>query len=437
MDEKIISKKKIMKLSVPTIISLSSTTVMGLVSLWIVGFLGYKEVAIVGLINIFCQNVILILTSMAHQITVVVSKKTNLRIELEIDKTVYHGLLAVILFVAPILCAIIVLLPLIMPIIGFTAEMSGIGYTYFIIRIVAILFIALSRVLLGTLRGLEKTKLAMYATIIANVTNVIFSLLMVRWLGLIGLGFSLIIAEIIQYSVLYSLLRLNGYLKGIIDFKALNVQDSKNIFVEGVKIGLQDIGITLTLFFFSIFAAKIGVKELAATEIVLNILSFSYLPGIAVGIVAATEVGKVRGSYTSNKNDVLKMLKNNLLVSVAIFTVPIAIVIGIFGESISGIFVKDMEIIQLSSHILSVVVWFMLFDAFQMVMMDANRGFENNTGLVFIALGLGVLFFGPFSYFVTFILNFGIMGTWISFYIYIILQFVVLNRKYILESKRC
>ena len=55
MNELLITKKKIMSLSIPTIISLSSNNIMGLVSLSIISLLGYKNIAIVGITNIFVK----------------------------------------------------------------------------------------------------------------------------------------------------------------------------------------------------------------------------------------------------------------------------------------------------------------------------------------------------------------------------------------------
>lgn len=87
------------------------------------------------------------------------------------------------------------------------------------------------------------------------------------------------------------------------------------------------------------------------------------------------------------------------------------------------------------SKVLLVVMYFLIFDAFQMVLMDATRGFGDNTTLAFISLGLGV-FFIPFCYIITFVLNFGLIGMWIAFYIYIFLQFLFLYLKYNFESHK-
>lgn len=440
MNELLITKKKIMSLSIPTIISLSSNNIMGLVSLSIISLLGYKNIAIVGITNIFCQNIVLLLVSVCYQVSMEVAQnlgKKEENIKEEIAEIIKCALHSIFIFNLPILLLLVLLSPIIMKILGLSAELIELGQIYFSIRIFSIIFIAISRILLGGLRGMEEMKKAMYATITANIVNIILSYIFIKYfnLGLISLAFSLLISEIIQSILLAVFLKKFDLHILKLFFSKINFEKSKFLYLEGIKIGLQDVGVALTAFFFSAFAARIGVKELAATEVVLNVLSFSYLPGIALGITAAAEVSKILGSKEVYKKDILLKLKNNLLICASYFTIPVALISGIFSRKIALFFVDDFEVQNMISKVLLVVMYFLIFDAFQMVLMDATRGFGDNTTLAFISLGLGV-FFIPFCYIITFVLNFGLIGMWIAFYIYIFLQFLFLYLKYNFESSK-
>lgn len=432
----ITTKRRIFELSLPTIVALSSSTIMGIINLLIISELGYVNTAVVGLSNMFCTNVVLLLVSFSFQVTVVVSNLVGARNKSKLNSVANNTILASLLFNAPIIVCLTFFSGEIMKIFGASPEMIHIGKLYFSIRVFSILLISISRSLIGFLRGLQQTKKAMHATLIANVFNIAIGYILVRHFnfGLLGIGISITISEVIQIAILLKVLKSQNYnfFKGINKFKFNEV---KLLYIEGIKIGIQDIGLSFTTVIFTIFAARIGVKELAATEVALNLLSLAYLPGIAIGITASTEVSKLVGMYNRKIENFVK-LKKNLLMVTLFFTGPLCLIGGFGGHLIAPFFSTDFGVQRIISRILFISMFFLIFDAFQMVLMDANRGYGDNDSLIVIALGLGIAFFGPFCYLVTFTLNQGIEGMWISFYIYIIIQLIALNIKYVNESKK-
>lgn len=78
---------------------------------------------------------------------------------------------------------------------------------------------------------------------------------------------------------------------------------------------------------------------------------------------------------------------------------------------------------------------FLIFDTAQMILTDCIRAFEKNNELLIITLTLSIFLFIPLSYFMSFILKFGIYGMWISFYFYLIVQAIILNYVYSKEAK--
>ncbi|PFD13409.1 MATE family efflux transporter, partial [Bacillus thuringiensis] len=64
---------------------------------------------------------------------------------------------------------------------------------------------------------------------------------------------------------------------------------------EGLKIGLEELGMSGAMLLFTVFISRVGDIELAATEIVLNVISLAYLPGIGFGVTATILIGQQIG----------------------------------------------------------------------------------------------------------------------------------------------
>lgn len=410
---------------------------MGLVNLWIVGGLGYREIAAVGISNVIVQNLSILLVSLGYEVTIVVARTVGKYKNNNIEKICINGIIGSIIFNGAACLLFVVFSENIMALMA-DQEVIKIGLAYFQLRLISIVLISVSRVLLGALRGIEKTKSAMFDSIIANIANIAISYLLVIILqiGLIGAAVSVIISEIL-FIVLLSLNLKRNNINILNKIKEkIDITQIKIIYINGIKIGLQDIGLSLSTIFFTYFAAKIGTIELASTEIVLNILSLAYLPGIAIGVTAATEVSKNVGFVESHHGVYLNKLLKKLFISTAVLVIPICLIGVIFANPISAIFSQEKTVQLLVVKILFLASFFLLFDAFQMVLMDALRGFQINNLLIFISIFLSTAVFTPICYFISFVLNYGIMGMWASFYIYILIQFTVLLILYIRETNK-
>lgn len=92
---------------------------------------------------------------MSHQITILVSKQSALDQKREINSLVRDGILSTVMFILPMLMVFILCLPVIMRVMGVTEDLVDIGYLFFALNIGSVFLISLSRVLLGTLRGLK------------------------------------------------------------------------------------------------------------------------------------------------------------------------------------------------------------------------------------------------------------------------------------------
>lgn len=431
-----ISTKELFKKSLPIILSQSSSVVMGLVNLIFIGSFGYREIGIVGISNVFIQNALILLTSYTFQTSLNVVKVKNDRFETE--KEILNSLMIIALINIPIVIILAIFSNQLLMILGASSKLIKIGLIYFLIRLFSTLFIATSRVFIALFRGLGKNSLTMYIAIFSNIVNVLLNFLSVEvfHFGLNSLAFSLLISETVQIVILIFCVKREGYNIFSNFKKKINIQKIKKVNFEGYKIGLQDIGLALTSIVFNMFAAKIGTKELAATEVLLNLLTITYLPGIGIGIIASIEVGEIINNTKKNISNQLKRLRITFLKVALLFNLPVSLAFIFFSKPIAAIFTSNSTIIDILIKIMLLSAIFLFFDTAQMILTDCIRAFEKNNELLIITLTLSILLFIPLSYFTSFILKFGIYGMWISFYFYLIVQAIILNYLYSKEAKR-
>ena len=427
--------KELFKKSLPIILSQSSSVVMGLVNLIFIGSFGYREIGVVGISNVFIQNALILLTSYTFQTSLNVVKVKNNKFETE--KEILNSLMIIAMINLPIVIILVIFSNRLLLLLGASSKLVKIGLFYFIIRLVSTLFIATSRVFIALFRGLGKNSLTMYVAIFSNIANVFLNFLSVKvfHLGLNSLAFSLLISETIQIIILLLCIKREGY-NIFTDFKKkVSIHKIKKVNFEGYKIGLQDIGLALTSIVFNMFAAKLGTKELAATEILLNLLTITYLPGIGIGIISSIEVGEIINDAKINISNQLKKLRITFLKVALLFNLPVSLAFVFFSKPIALIFTSNPTIIDILIKIMLLSAIFLIFDTAQMILTDCIRAFEKNNELLIITLTLSIFLFIPLSYFMSFILKFGIYGMWISFYFYLIVQAIILNYVYSKEAK--
>lgn len=303
---------------------------MGLVNLIFISDFGYREIGVVGISNVFIQNALILLTSYTFQTSLNIVKVQ--RRKFDIEKEILNSLMIIAMIDLPIVILLVLFSNQILFLLGASGDLVKIGLTYFIIRLISTLFIAVSRVFIALFRDLGKNSLTMYVAILSNIINVLLNFVSVKILhfGLISLAFILLISETIQIIVLMFFIKQEGF-DVFAEFRSkIDIPKIKRVNFEGYKIGLQDIGLALTSIVFNMFAAKIGTKELAATEILLNLLTITYLPGI--GVISSIEVGEIINSVKSGVSQKLRELRVTFLKVSLLFNLPVFLAFIFFAR---------------------------------------------------------------------------------------------------------
>lgn len=437
-----VSIQKVLKMSIPTILALSSTTLMGIVDLLFVGELGIYAIGAVGIVNVAILNLGAIVNGVGYEVNSLVARYFGEKNHDKIKNTVYNAVVSSIMYIIPLVIIAMFLSKWLFIMMGASLDVTNQGIGYMRVRLLALCFTLVGRILIGYLRGVGNTKIPMFAALISNVINIVFTYFLVTGvmffpkMGVLGAGVAFLFGEVIQLFFLIIKVKKQIPVKLNLSHE-LNLSTIKFINIEGIKIGFQDLGINLTMIFFTVFATRLGDKALASTEIVNNILALAYLPGNGIGISATTLFGQLIGKSKNNghKGESSQLLKQ-IILSTLVFIIPISIVYGFNSNWIVSFFSTDKDIIGMTVFVIILSSFFLPFDAFQLVFSGVLRGIGDNTFLLAASLLIGWVFFIPLCYTMTFTLNWGFYGMWISFYTYIFTQMICFTLRVKILMKR-
>ena len=252
--------------------------------------------------------------------------------------------------------------------------------------------------------GLSLTKYAMYATIGANLINVLLNYLLIYgvWifprLEIEGAAIGTLISRIFLVSFLFIILFKKPKLKPyfVLMKKSLQKLIFKKLFHLGFPTALQMIfegGIfTATV----LLAGTLGTNAQAANQIALNLASMTFMIAVGLGVTATIRVGNQKGKkdYVS-----LKRIAYSIFIQVFIIMSFFALGFILLKDFLPSIYIDDIEVTQMASQLLIVAAIFQLSDGLQVTILGALRGMQDvwiPTLICFVAywmIGFPISFF--------------------------------------------
>lgn len=305
--------------------------------------------------------------------------------------------------------------------------------------------------------GLSLVKYPMYATIIANLLNVLLNYLFIFGkfgfpeMGIVGAALGTLISRFVMLFFLWYLLKLKKKSKAYVTNIKLFVLNStmiKKVFNIGFPSAMQ------MFFEVAIFTAAIwlsgtlGKNPQAANQIALNLSSMTFMVATGLSVTAMIRVGNQKG---------LQNFKELRRVSLSIFLLGFifAVIFALMFLALHNVFPKiyvnlndpinaidNAEVIQIASTLLIAAAVFQISDSLQVIALGALRGLQDvkiPTIITFIsywAIGF------PVSYLLGKEDALGSLGIWIgllvgltSAAILLYIRFNYLTKKLILKNE--
>ena len=161
-----------------------------------------------------------------------------------------------------------------------------------------------------------------------------------------------------------------------------NPREIRRLLVLGVPIGLA---LFLEVAFFSfvtLLVGRIGVETVAAHQIAFNLVGVAFMVPLAIGMAATVRVGVNVGA---GKLAAARTAAWVAVGTTVVWGVAIASALMLFRFDLASLYTEDAEVIHLAAALLALGALFQVFDATQVTMMGALRGYKDTRGPMVIA----------------------------------------------------
>jgi putative MATE family efflux protein len=407
--------ERILVLALPIIGGMVSQNVLNLVDTAMVGTLGDAALAAVGIGGFanFVAMSLLLGISVGVQATSS-RRKGEGRMD-EVALPLNEGLL-ILLLAAPLMTVgLYQLVPIIYPYINPDPEVIRHGVPYLQVRVLAILFVGMNFAFRGYWNAVDMSKLYMGTLLVMHSVNIflnwvfIFGNLGAPALGAEGAGLATSLSVTLGTAIYFGLgwkhARANGFLQGLPGreevFRLIRLSLPNSIQNLFFAAGF------LTLYW---IVGKVGTPELAAANVLINVMLVAVLPALGLGLAASTLVGQALGRGDPEDAaawgwDVTRVAIIGLLVlGIPMWLVP---------DLVLGVFLHDPATLELARIPMRLVGILMAVEGVLMVTMHSLLG-AGDTGIVMrVGIGLQWFLFLPLAYLIGPVLGFGLLGIWI------------------------
>ncbi len=277
--------------------------------------------------------------------------------------------------------------------------------------------------------GLSMTRYPMYATLLANVVNVVLNYLLIfgkfgfPQMGIVGAAVGTLVSRVVMIIFLWVFLKRkeksSDYVTQI-KFFVLENRMMKKILALGFPSALQ------MFFEVAIFTAAIwlsgilGKNPQAANQIALNLSSMTFMVAMGLSVAAMVRVGNQKG---------LQQFSNLRRIAISIFLLGFliatvfALVFVVCNSMLPKIYldvddvenlVDNSEVIRIASKLLIIAALFQISDAIQVTVLGALRGLQDVKIPTFITFVAYWVVGFPISYYLGLYTDYKSSGIWIG-----------------------
>lgn len=190
--------------------------------------------------------------------------------------------------------------------------------------------------------------------------------------------------------------------------------EMKRILNVGLPSGLENLQFNLAFMVYTRIIASLGSAALAAHRVTLSVEGLAFNPGFALGVAAATLVGQSLGA---NRPDLAERSAKVALVWATIIMTSMGIVLLLFGEPITSLFVSGEdadEVVDIGRKLLFVFAFAMPAMALSLTLAGGLRGAGDTRAVLAIGVfGIWVVRLLP-AYLLAIVLGLDAPGAWLA-----------------------
>jgi putative MATE family efflux protein len=406
--------RTILALALPIIGGMASQNVLNLVDTAMVGFLGAPALAAVGMGSFANFMAVAFIMGLSAGVQAIASRRLGEGRREETASGLNSGLLIALFVGVPWSVLLIVFADRLFPFLVDDPEVVALGVPYFRARLVGMVAIGMNFAFRGFWNGIGQSRRYLQTLVIMHICNLILNWVLIFGhfgfpaLGAFGAGVGTTIATFLGTAI-YIILSVRhakgtGFLRRIADRKTM-----ASMLRISIPAGMQSFFFAtgMTAFFWII--GRIGTAELAASNVLVQLLLVAILPGIGFGLAAASLVGQALGR--GNREDAATWGWD--VTRLAMVVVGTGALVGVVApDLLLRIFLHEENTIALARFPLRLLGATMVVETMGGVLMNALLGAGASRTVMFISVILQWGLFLPLAFLLGPVLGFGMSAVW-------------------------
>ena len=416
------------KLAAPVMLGMLGHTFVSFVDNIMVGQIGTAELAAVSLGNSFMFIAMSVGIGFSTAITPLVAEADSADNFDQAKSTFKHGLFLCTVLGIVLLLGVFFAKPL-MYLMKQPEEVVELALPYLDLAAFSLIPLIVFQALKQFSDGMSMTRYPMYATLIANIVNVIFNYLLIFGkfgfpeLGIVGAAYGTVISRFIMLAYLWWLLANKERTKALvtnIKFFVLEKLMLQKLINLGAPSAMQ------MLFEVAIFTAAIWLSGLlgknaqAANQIALNLSTMTFMVAMGLSVASMIRVGNQKGLQKFKE---LRRIAFSIFLLGILLAIFFGTVFFLFHKSLPKIYVDftdatnyadNLEVVSIASQLLFAAAIFQISDTIQVVVLGALRGLQDvKIPTIITFISYWVIGF-PISYFLGKASMYGSFGIWLG-----------------------
>ena len=414
-----------LRLAWPVMLGMVGHTLVQFVDNIMVGQLGTTELAAISLGNSFVFIAMSIGIGFSTAITPLIAEADAEQNAHALQKVLHEGLRLCIILGVVLFLGVYIAKPLLFQ-MGQEPEVVALAFPYLNWVAVSLLPLVIFQAFKQFSDGMSLTRYSMYATVLANVVNVIINYVLIfgiwifpKW-GVTGAAVGTLASRVTMLVFVVILLyhdpRTAAILRRLVP-KRLYKKELNQLLQLGLPSSLQ-MFFEVSFFTFAIWVCGFLSKDAqAANQIALNLSSMTFMVAMGLSVAATIRVGNQKGfrAFGELKRIALSVFLLTLLLDVVFAGFFVAFnewLPWLYLDSTTGL--DTFAVAELAGSLLYIAAFFQIFDGAQVVALGSLRGLQDvriPTWITFLAYGLiGV----PIMLYLSIEENMGARGVWIG-----------------------
>ena len=424
--------RRILGLALPIIAAMTSQSVLNVVDTAMVGHLGDAALAAVGLgsfVLFTCQAMIL---GLSVGVQAIAARRKG---EGRQDETAVplNASLLLILVIGPLLTlALCALAPWLFPLLNPDPAVIGGAVPYFQIRMLAGPLMAMNYAFRGYWNGIGQSRLYMTTLLIMHASNVLLNYVLIYGhfgapaLGVVGSGLatalSVLLGTAIYYAFGWRYALEGGFLR-----RRPQRQDYRSLVRIAVPAGLQHVSQSAGLVALYWIIGRIGTAELAAANVLVNLMTVVILPGMGLAMAAATLVGQALGA--GDAAEARRWTRDALrigLVGLGLLGAPMLLA----PDLILGLFLHNPDTVALARWPMRIAGLAVVLEGVKRVYMQVLMSAGEARRVMRVSVLTQWFLFTPAAYLIGPVAGLGLLGIWIAQEVYRLTQLGVFRHQW-------